>query len=482
MKPIEWVNSLVQRHGLERPDGRSLYQYRVTDDEYIELTKALKLSAVLGVNNIVNLLSWDAAFVIYASEWWRREYDGQWGWAGLFEAVDINYKDLTVGRRNALIESGLQRWRREIRNNNGIRQLLGTIATEGGLPLHQLADSGGWLEDILKPVLKKHVARDISVSLLIENYQNLIPKSYRSEEINQILADIIKSVVYLREPHQLMDKERPLKWLDEKRPDWRELFPIPIDNESGRTLLRGLVDVASKAKKEVDKKNPFEVERYLIHVESANPELIALLEMPTFISLKSIGLDAEISSALHVEVCEPNGNTWPWCRAYLTTQGDKQLLKLSGRTIKIDGGYAISELKVRFKLLGKVIHECEPINGQSLDCDLPSLFKNIDGRWMLYGSASQSIESDNALVYIPSSFSCKAANELTNFNKTGSIFSGNLHELKGTIYCHFEDDQYRFSTIHKSHCFNISYLAKGLLMVQTLVMFILVFQTYMKPI
>jgi hypothetical protein len=446
LTPIEWINSLVKRHGLERPDGRPLYQYRVTDDEYIELTKTLKLSAMLGVNNVVNLLSWDAAFVIYASEWWRREYDGQWGWSGLFEAVDINYKDLTVGKRNALIESGLQRWRREIRSNNGIRQLLGTIATEGGLPLHQLADSGGWLENILKPVLKKHVSREISVSLLIENYQSLIPKSYRSEEINQILADIIKSVVHLRQTHQLMDKERPLKWLDEKQPDWRELFPIPIDNESGRTLLRGLVDVASKVKKEVDTKNPFEVERHLVHVESANPELIALLEMPTFVSLESISLDAEISSALHVEVYEPNGNTWPWCRAYLTTQGDKQLLKLSGRTIKIDGSYAASELKVRFKSLGKVIHECEPINGQSLDCDLPSLFKNIDGRWMLYGSASQSIESDNALVYIPNSFSCKPANELTNINKTGSIFSGNLHELKGTIYCHFEDDQYRFST------------------------------------
>jgi len=446
MKPIEWVNSLLKRHGLMRPDGRPLYQYRVTDDEYIELTKALKLSALLGVNNIIDLLSWDAAFVIYASEWWRREYDGQWGWRGLFEAVDINYTDLTIGRRNLLIETGLQRWRREIRSNNGIRQLLGTIATEGGLPLHQLADSGGWLEDILKPVLRKHVARDISVSLLIENYQGLIPKSYRSVEINQILADIIHSIVHLRQEHQLMDKERPLKWLDEKQPDWRELFPIPIDNESGRTLLRGLVDVASKAKKEVSTKNPFEVERYLVRAESQNPELIALLEMPTFVSLESIGLNADISSALHVEVSEPKGKVWPWCRAYLTTQGDKQLLKLSGRTIKIEGDYAASELNIRFKSLGKVIHECEPIKGQLLDAELPSLFKNIDGRWMLYGSASQSIESDNALLYVPSSFSYKPANELTEINRLSSIFSGSLFDLKGTVYCHFEDDKYRFST------------------------------------
>ena len=41
MKPIEWVNQLVQRHGLERPDGRPLYQYRVTDGEYIERELAL---------------------------------------------------------------------------------------------------------------------------------------------------------------------------------------------------------------------------------------------------------------------------------------------------------------------------------------------------------------------------------------------------------------------------------------------------------
>lgn len=446
MKPIEWVNLLVKRHGLERPDGRPLYQYRVTDDEYNELTKVLKLSALLGVNNIVNLLSWDAAFVIYASEWWRRKYDGHWGWRELFDEVGIDYTDLIVGRRNDLIESGLHRWRREIRNNNGIRQLLGTIATEGGLPLHQLADSGGWLEDILKPVLKKHVSRDISVSLLIENYKSLIPKSYRSAEINQILVDIIQSVVHLRQEHHLVDKERPLKWLDEEQPDWREIFPIPIDNESGRRLLSGLVDVASKAKKEISAKNPFEVERYLIRAESQSPELVALLEMPTFVSLESIELDADISSALHVEICEPNGKVWPWCRAFLTTQGDKQLLKLSGRTIKIDGDYASSEFTVRFKSLGQVIHECEPINGQFLDDELPCLFRKIDGRWVFYGSASQAIVSDNAFVYIPSSFSLKPANELTELNSTGSIFSGSLYELKGTVYCHLDDDKYRFST------------------------------------
>ncbi len=446
MKPIQWVSLLLKRHGLDKPDGRPLYQYRVTDDEYDELTRSLKLSALLGVNNIITLLLWDAAFVIYASEWWRREYNGKWGWSDLFKTINIDVQELSVNRRNTLIETGLQRWRRDIRNNNGTRQLLGTIATEGGLPLHQLSDSGGWLEDVLKPVLKKHVAREISISSLISNYQNLIPKSYRSAEINQILADIVQAVIHLRQSHQLMDRDRPLKWLDEKQPDWREIFPIPIDNESGRTLLRGLVDVASKVRKDIDTKNPFEVERYLIKAGSANHELIALLEIPTFISLESISLNSEITSNLHVEVYDFEGNSWPWCRAYPTIQGDKKLLKLSGRALKIENHFATNGLRIRFKSLGKVIHEIDPINGQSVDCSVPSLFKLVDSRWKLYGTSSQSIKTESAIVYIPNSFTCKQANELTELNQAGSIFFGNLYQLKGTIYCYFENDQYRFST------------------------------------
>lgn len=91
MRPSEWIDTILQRHGIEKPDGRPLYQYRLNDQEFSDLTSLLKLSALLGINNITKMLFWDAAFVMYAAEWWRRYYKGDWGWEGVFGSIGIDY-------------------------------------------------------------------------------------------------------------------------------------------------------------------------------------------------------------------------------------------------------------------------------------------------------------------------------------------------------------------------------------------------------
>jgi len=310
MRPTEWVTSLLDRHDLKKPDGRPLFQYRISDSEFSELTDLLKLSTIMGVKNIRKMLFWDAVFVIYASEWWRRYYNGQWGWDGIFDSLGIDLDELSVGKRNILIETGLQRWRRPVRYHNGNRMFLGTVATEGGLPLNQLSGSGGWLKHVLQPVLRKHISRGIDISVLIDSYRDWIPNSYQSSEMTRILADIAEIVVMLRQEHQLMEKEEPLKWLDSNQPDWRELFPLPIDDESGRSLLKDLVDTVSTTEQDKQSKNPFEVERFLVRAESPSPELVAHLEMPTFVPLSSLGQDISnlnLPATCKVEVYEPNG-------------------------------------------------------------------------------------------------------------------------------------------------------------------------------
>jgi hypothetical protein len=106
------------------------------DNEYQTLRETLKTSDVA---SITILSGWNAAFVLYAAEWWRREYDGHsWRWEGIFQSFDADVQKLSTEQRNQLIEKGLQYWRREVRVINGSRRYLGTIATEGGLPLKQL--------------------------------------------------------------------------------------------------------------------------------------------------------------------------------------------------------------------------------------------------------------------------------------------------------------------------------------------------------
>jgi len=65
MKPIEWVDNLLKRHGLNKPDGRPLYQYRITDAEFDELKKLIGMSSHLGFDSISRYLPlWDAVMVV----------------------------------------------------------------------------------------------------------------------------------------------------------------------------------------------------------------------------------------------------------------------------------------------------------------------------------------------------------------------------------------------------------------------------------
>ena len=207
MTPSEWIDTLLQRHDIEKPDGRPFYQYRLSEQEFAALTDLLKLSARLGINEITEMRFWDAAFVMYGAEWWRRYYTGEWGWGGVFDSIGINSIELSPVKRNSLVESGLQRWRRDVRAVGGTRKFLGTVATEGGLPLNRLQGSGGWLRNVLQPSLRKHLSRGINIFVLIVSYEDLIPPSYRSEELSQILTDIAETIVTLRQDYDLKDKE-----------------------------------------------------------------------------------------------------------------------------------------------------------------------------------------------------------------------------------------------------------------------------------
>jgi hypothetical protein len=86
MHPKNWITEFLYNHKLSDSDERPLYQYRVTDEEFESLKQVMKLSSRLGLSLVSKQLPrWDAAFVIYAAEWWRRKYDGSsWSWNKVF--------------------------------------------------------------------------------------------------------------------------------------------------------------------------------------------------------------------------------------------------------------------------------------------------------------------------------------------------------------------------------------------------------------
>ena len=143
MKLEEWLSDyLTPTRQLLRDNGQPLYRYAMTLDEYQTLQATLENISILDiVNNISQISSWNAAFVVYAAEWWRCEYDGySWSWTDISHLFGTNVRDLSELQRNQLIKKGLQYWGCDADIINDAACYLDTIAMQGGLPLRILAD------------------------------------------------------------------------------------------------------------------------------------------------------------------------------------------------------------------------------------------------------------------------------------------------------------------------------------------------------
>jgi len=74
--PDKWIMELLNSRNLERPDGRMLYGYRLSNEDYKSLREILAYTADFGELDEVSsrIRGFSPLFVLYAAEWWRREY------------------------------------------------------------------------------------------------------------------------------------------------------------------------------------------------------------------------------------------------------------------------------------------------------------------------------------------------------------------------------------------------------------------------
>ena len=155
-----WIRDFLRCRALEHPDGRALYAYRCTGQEFAALTETLEQSAPLGNRSGDAVIR---AFVLYASEWWQRRYDGRhWAWEPLLTSIgwdSIHYPDLYEPVRSAW------RWWKVdlVRLPTSIRYL-GTFACQGGLPLALVGDTGSRVTQYLRAVLNTCRPRTASSS------------------------------------------------------------------------------------------------------------------------------------------------------------------------------------------------------------------------------------------------------------------------------------------------------------------------------
>ena len=293
MNPTIWIDEFLHRRGLEHPDGRALYAYRCTAEEFDSLAEALSHTTPYD-SSTANLPV--QAFVLYAAEWWQREYDGgHWAWEPLLESIGwgwVHYPDLYEPVRSAL------RWWRVdlVRLPTSVRSVryLGTFACQGGLPLGLLRDADSRVAQYLRAVLK-HTAEyrkfvDDTIDLARDQQHLLRPPTLRRDYVFRLAADLIEAdLLDLQGDAQ---GEDPISTLDQARPDWRNTIPLALENERARDLLTGLLrEAARDTATQVD---DFRVERFLRRT-GVGWRLGARVRLPASISAEHLAHHLNVS-------------------------------------------------------------------------------------------------------------------------------------------------------------------------------------------
>lgn len=245
---IDWIRNFLDRRKVEKPDQRELYRYRCMDEEYLDLRHTLRL--IPDFMHVKDDRRVCGALVLGIAEWSRREkHPDQWEWEPIFEAFDFHLDPVLRGK---VMARGLEEfWGRPIhRFEAGHRDFLGSLMSEGGLPFQLLRAPENPLHVLFARLLRRvdqaeALGADMESFVRREIDASHLPQVFSSVGPVRLITGMLEQLQSLVRSRGLESQEEPVAFLDQQDPQWRERFPIPLDQETGEDFLNSLLKTAS---------------------------------------------------------------------------------------------------------------------------------------------------------------------------------------------------------------------------------------------
>ncbi|HCG8176631.1 TPA: hypothetical protein NJ503_000397 [Vibrio parahaemolyticus] len=238
------LRAILTKRELSQPTGQPLFTYQLSEPEYRHLQISLKSQKL--PTKLHRDSSWCAAFCLFSAEWYRRKYQGGWSWSGISSSLGF---ELDANQRSKVIKTGFKYWQRTVSQYNDDRHsFLGSVFREGGLPYGLLASEGGRFLVIFKRILRvfddAQAFGQSPFELVLEGLEHL-PEAFRQETTVDLITNMAELLLRLTDEYNLQQQEQPVNHLDTQLPNWRDLFPIPLDTDTGSEFLSSLLTSAS---------------------------------------------------------------------------------------------------------------------------------------------------------------------------------------------------------------------------------------------
>ncbi|WP_394906082.1 hypothetical protein [uncultured Mesonia sp.] len=184
---MSFFQHIIAKKNLQKHDGRPLWRYFLSDEDYISLLDHLRYATIYSCDPR------DATF--FYAEWWKRNYDGgKPSKNEIFESLKGNIKfQLTSDEFYRLAKKGASmlnvKW---IKKQNTLR--FKTLLLQGGLPLKHISENQGKYKDFLEAVLEEQPS-SIEDFMFKSHIINLLPKSSQNDVVYENCLEIVKSIL-----------------------------------------------------------------------------------------------------------------------------------------------------------------------------------------------------------------------------------------------------------------------------------------------
>lgn len=415
MTPTGWFELFLNKRGLYTPDGRALYKYRLKESEY-------SLLKVILTENPDHFEEWDACFVVYASEWWRRNYsEGHWTWDPIFRSIR---KNPAINNRNHIVTGGFEIWGRKVyKDSNGHNDYLATVIVECGIPTQILNNEKGWLKRIICCAyadLSVTTLSELDTSHIVDQLaeQINIPKSLRKNSFYELIAQIVHEAISLKREFGLGKEQSPTGFLDQVKPEWRKSFPVQIDVEAGKKFLDELLTEVAMIP---DPKN-YDISLIKELVKNGDQWRIKTsLRLPNdFYKEEDLRIEegsiGKFPPKLSIELINSVDEIRQVGIAYKTQKAGKLGLQLTRHqaAFGVDAHFKSWRLYLNQPEQSLSVELPLP-GGEALDQESPWVFIEKDGRWELKAMASHKTHSSAAIVVANKEW--KASGDVANLGK-----------------------------------------------------------------
>lgn len=201
---MSFFNSLLLRNHLAKHDGRFLWEYSLSDQDYETLRSEINYSKIFTTDPR------DAT--LYYAEWWKRNYNGgKPSKKEVFESLKgninflISYKEFYKLARQGANMLGVK-W---ISKQNTL--YFRTLLLQGGLPLNHISENQGKYQAFLIAVLDEQ-PETIDDFIFRPEIISLLPASSQNEIIYENCLEIVKSILNDEETYdQLLNFNESIK-------------------------------------------------------------------------------------------------------------------------------------------------------------------------------------------------------------------------------------------------------------------------------